>query len=58
VLVVYRQKPDSSSLVLIEEARRGFGDIAAGCVQDADAAIARIARHRAAMAKGKTTRHR
>ena len=57
VLVLYRQKPETSSLLLIEDARRGFEDIAAGRVQDADTAVARIQRRRAAKAKGKTTRH-
>lgn len=35
-------------LLLIEDARRGFEDIAAGRVQNADIAIARIQRRRAA----------
>ena len=48
VLVLYRQKPGSSSLLLIEDARREFEDIAAGRVQDADTAVARIQRRRAA----------
>ena len=43
-------------LLLIEDARRGFDDIAAGRVQNADAAVAGIQRRRAAGAKGKTAR--
>ena len=56
VFVLYRQKPESSSLLLIEDARRGFEDIAAGRVQGADTAVARIQRRRAAKAGGKPPR--
>ena len=54
VLILFRQKPESSSLLLIEDARRGFEDIAAGRVQDADSALARIQQRRATKAAGKT----
>ncbi len=51
VLVLFRQKPESSFRLLIEDARRGFEDIAAGRVQDADTAVARIQRRRASKAR-------
>jgi hypothetical protein len=56
VLVLFRQKPGSTFLLLIEDARRGFEDIDAGRVQDADTAVARIQRRRAAKARGKAPR--
>ena len=52
----HRLERERIHLLLIEDARRGFEDIAAGRVQDADAAVARIQRRRATEAKGKTAR--
>ena len=54
----HRLERERIHLLLIEDARRGFDDIAAGRVQDAGSAIARLQRRRAADAKGKTTRRR
>ena len=52
----HRLERERIHLLLIEDARRGFEDIAAGRVQDADAALARIQRRRATEAKGKAAR--
>ena len=52
----HRLERERIHLLLIEDARRGFEDIAAGRVQGADAAIARLQQGRAAKAKGKTSR--
>ena len=52
----HRLERERIHLLLIEDARRGFEDIAAGRVQDANRAIARIRRRRAAGAKGKAAR--
>ena len=52
----HRLERERIHLLLIEDARRGFEDIAAGRVQDADAAVARIQRRRATEAKGKAAR--
>ena len=52
----HRLERERIHLLLIEDARRGFDDIAAGRVQDADTALAGIQRRRAAKTKGKTAR--
>ena len=52
----HRLERERIHLLLIEDARRGFEDIAAGRVQDADTAIVRIQRRRAAGLKGKPAR--
>lgn len=52
----HRPERERIHLLLIEDARRGLEDIAAGRVQDADAAVARIQRRRAAKAKGRAPR--
>ena len=54
----HRLERERIHLLLIEDARRGFEDIAAGRAQDAGSAIVRIQRRRAADAKGKAARHR
>ena len=52
----HRLERERIHLLLIEDARRGFEDIVAGRVQDADTAVARIQRRRAAKARGKAAR--
>jgi len=52
----HRLERERIHLLLIEDARRGFDDIAAGRMRNADAAVARIQRRRAAEAKGKAAR--
>lgn len=52
----HRLERERIHLLLIEDARRGLEDIAAGRVQEADTAIARIQRRREAKAKGKAAR--
>ena len=52
----HRLEHERIHLLLLEDARRGFEDVAAGRVQDANAAVARIQRRRAAEAKGKAAR--
>ena len=54
----HRLERERIHLLLIEDARRGFEDIAAGRVQDAGSAIVRIQRRRTADAKGKAARRR
>ena len=54
----HRLERERIHLLLIEDARRGFEDIAAGRVQDAGTALVRMQRRRAAGAKGKAARRR
>jgi antitoxin (DNA-binding transcriptional repressor) of toxin-antitoxin stability system len=47
----HRLEREHIHLVLIEDARRGFEDVAAGRTEDADRAIAKLQKRRAAAAK-------
>ena len=54
----HRLECERIHLLLIDEARRGMADIAAGRTHEADGAIAQIQRSRAATNTSKTTRKR
>lgn len=55
IILMDSQRPDDTQpsererihLLLLEDARRGMEDIAAGCTEDADAALARLQKSRA-----------
>ena len=54
----HRLERERIHLLLIDDARRGLEDIAAGRTQQADAAVARLQRRRAGASNGKAARKR